>query len=158
MIADMPQYNGESKDILIRQILEAVAEDNRREIIERLWKGRQERVRKGLFPGGNLPYGYVRTAETVKIDQREAEIVSRIFRSANQRFTGQSIASQLNREGFTRRNGKPWTQRQVCGIINREKLYKECLLHYGSVEDKNSSVAFLTQGHSGQTIVQQRGA
>jgi site-specific DNA recombinase len=58
LIADMPQYNGERKDILIRQIFEAIAEENRKEIIERLFKGRQERVRKGLFPGGNLPYGY----------------------------------------------------------------------------------------------------
>jgi site-specific DNA recombinase len=47
LIADMPTYNGrDRKDILIRQIREAIAEENRKDIIERLWKGRQERVRR----------------------------------------------------------------------------------------------------------------
>lgn len=46
LIADMPTYNGrDRKDVLVRQIREAIAEENRKEIIERLWKGRQERVR-----------------------------------------------------------------------------------------------------------------
>ncbi|MBI5694287.1 MAG: recombinase family protein [Nitrospirae bacterium] len=75
LIADMPYYNGERKDILIRQILEAIAEEDRRGIIERLLKGRQERVRRGLFPGGNLPYGYMRNNKTVVIHPREADIV-----------------------------------------------------------------------------------
>ena len=55
LIADMPYYSGKNRrDVLIRQIREAIAEDNRKEIIERLLKGRQERVRKGRAPGGNL--------------------------------------------------------------------------------------------------------
>src|SRR5262249_44283265 len=53
LIVDMPNYNSDNRrDVLIRQIREAIAEDNRKEIIERLWKGRQERVRKGKVPGG----------------------------------------------------------------------------------------------------------
>src|SRR3990172_7237705 len=83
LIADMPYYNGERKDILIRQILEAIAEENRRDIIERLRKGRQERTRKGLFPGGNLPYGYVRRNNTIAVNPHEADIVSRIYEIAS---------------------------------------------------------------------------
>src|SRR3989442_10348802 len=61
LIADMPTYNGRNrKDVLVRHIREAIAEENRKEIIERLWKGRQERERRGLFPGGNVPYGFRR--------------------------------------------------------------------------------------------------
>src|ERR1041384_3765161 len=57
LIADMPGYDSRNRrDVLIRQIREAIAEDNRKEIIERLWKGRQERIRKGKAPGGNVPY------------------------------------------------------------------------------------------------------
>ena len=37
LIADMPTYNGrDRKDVLVRQIREAIAEENRKEIIERL--------------------------------------------------------------------------------------------------------------------------
>jgi site-specific DNA recombinase len=143
LIVDMPQYNGERKDILIRQILEAIAEDNRREIIESLWKGRQERVRKGLFPGGNLPYGYARENKIVKIHQPEAEIVRRIYALAQKGYTGQAIADELNGCGDTRRNGKPWSQRQICRTLRNEKLYRQGLLHYGEISKENTSMIIL---------------
>ena len=58
LIADMPNHNGEDrKDVLIRQIRGAIAEENRKEIIKRLLKGRQARVMRGLPPGGIFPYG-----------------------------------------------------------------------------------------------------
>jgi len=143
LIADMPQYNGERKDILIRQILEAVAEENRRDIIDRLWKGRQERVRKGLFPGGNLPYGYFRENKDVRIHIGEAVIVRRIYELAAYGFTGGAIAVELNRCGHVRRNCKPWDQRHVCRILENKKLYQKGILHYGEVIQQNSSFAML---------------
>jgi site-specific DNA recombinase len=114
--------------------MEAIAEENRREIIERLWKGRQERVRKGLFPGGNTPYGYVRQNNAVKINPEEAEIVKRIYVLAGGGKTGEAIADDLNREGLLRRNRNPWTQRQVAKILERERLYREGVIQYGVVE------------------------
>jgi len=52
----MPTYNGKDrKDVMILQIREAIAEENRKDIIERLWKGRQERVRKDSSPVGTCP-------------------------------------------------------------------------------------------------------
>ena len=145
LIADMPQYNGERKDILIRQIMEAIAEENRREIIERLWKGRQERTRKGLFPGGNMPYGYVRKNRAIMIDAHEAEIVKEIFILADKGQTGKAIADELNKRGHARRNGKPWTQRQVCRILWNEKLYQEGIFHYGEAIGGNSYLIILAK-------------
>ncbi len=143
LIADMPQYNGERKDILIRQILEAVSEENRREIIERLRKGRQERVRKGLFPGGNLPYGYRRKNRKVIIDGYESEIVRTVYASAGQGRSGQNIADELNKTGFVRRNGKPWTARQVCRILSNEELYRNGKFHYGEATGEDRSLILL---------------
>lgn len=143
LIADMPQYNGERKDILIRQILEAIGEDNRRDIIERLWKGRQERVRKGLFPGGTTPYGYMREGRYLSVNISEAEIVKRIYLSAKERKTGQAIADDLNRSGLLRRNNRPWTQRQVAKILERRKFYSEGVVRYGIVEGINRRMALL---------------
>lgn len=143
LIADMPQYNGERKDILIRQILEAIAEENRREIIERLWKGRQERVRRGLFPGGNLPYGYQRNSKAITINPQEGEIVKAIYGLAAEGKTGQAIADVLNLQGRTRRDGKPWTQRQVCRILHREDLYRGGTFRYGDARGCNSQSRLL---------------
>lgn len=75
----MPQYNGERKDILIRQILKAIGEDNRRDIIERIWKERQERVKKGCFPGGNTPYGYKRKGKHFATNLGKAEVILHIY-------------------------------------------------------------------------------
>jgi site-specific DNA recombinase len=136
LIADMPQYNGERKDILIRQIMEAISEENRREIIERLLKGRQERVRKGLFPGGNIPYGYRRNGKEVLVDRKEAEIIKIIYARTSHKRVGQEVANELNLLGFTMRNGKPWSQRQVCRILKREMLYRHGLFYYGDVAGK----------------------
>lgn len=131
LIADMPHYRGDRKDILIRQILEAVAEDNRREIIDRLLKGREARVRRGLFPGGTLPYGYRRNGESVVVDPVESEVVRRIHELGARGLTGQAIADVLNKGGSLRRNGKPWTQRQVASILARTELYRDGVLRYG---------------------------
>ena len=143
LIADMPYYNGERKDILIRQILEAIAEENRRDIIERLLKGRQERTRKGHFPGGNLPYGYIRNNKAVAVLPHEADIVNRIYELASLEMSGQLIAEELNRLGHRRRNGSPWTQRQVCRVLNQERLYKGGLVRYGDVSGEGKIAAIL---------------
>jgi DNA invertase Pin-like site-specific DNA recombinase len=141
LIADMPQYNGERKDILIRQIMEAVAEENRREIIERLWKGRQERVRKGFFSGGNIPYGYIRERGNIIINIKEAEVVRKIYALAGVLRTGCAIAHDLNRQGILRRNGRPWTQRQVAKILERGRLYREGIVQYGTVRGCSPNLA-----------------
>jgi DNA invertase Pin-like site-specific DNA recombinase len=137
LIADMPHYRGDRKDILIRQILEAVAEDNRREIIDRLLKGREARVRRGLFPGGTLPYGYCRNGNSIVVDPIESEIVRRIYAFRRRGLSGQAIADALNEGGAIRRNGKAWTQRQVASILGRVELYRDGFVRYGESRGKS---------------------
>ncbi len=144
LIADMPAYNGKDrKDVLIRQIQEAIAEENRKEIIERLWKGRQERVRKGQFPGGNVPYGYRRNGKQFAVQPKEAEAVRMIFELAGGGETGQRIATQLNTSGFVRRNGKPWARRQVNAILARRGLYRDGVIRYGEVTAQRHDLTLL---------------
>src|SRR5712691_8134947 len=120
-IADMPTYNGKDrKDVLIRQIREAIAEENRKDIIERLWKGRQERVRRGLPPGGNVPYGYRRSGNGMVVDLAEAGAVRLIFKLSQSGKPKSSITDSLEARGLRRRNGKAWTPRQVGAVLARE--------------------------------------
>lgn len=144
LMADMPYYDGGNrKDVLIRQIRGAIAEENRKEIIERLKKGREERIRKGKMAGGMLPYGYSRNGKGIIKNPQEAGIVELIFSLKAEGDTGQQIADHLNEKGFTRRNGMAWTQRQVASILSREKLYKFGLFRYGHVEGKNKNYIIL---------------
>ncbi len=140
-IADMPHYDGSNrKDVLIRQIKEAIAEENRKEIIERLKKGREERIRKGKIAGGTLPYGYMRNSKTIKKNPQEAEIVKIIFSLGGDCKSGQEIADYLNVKGHRRRNGTGWTQRQVWSILNRQDLYKRGIIKYGEVKAENKDL------------------
>jgi site-specific DNA recombinase len=137
-IADMPHYDGNNrKDVLIRQIKEAIAEENRKEIIERLKKGREERIRKGCMAGGTLPYGYARQGREIKKNLQEVEVVKVIYALSSQYKGSGEIADCLNSSGYQRRNGKGWTQRQVSAILSRENLYREGIIKYGDITGKN---------------------
>lgn len=135
LIADMPTYNGQDRrDVLLRQIREAIAEENRKEIVERLLKGRQERVRKGCYPGGNVPYGYRLEGKTLIPHAVEAEVVRDIIRLVRHGMPVREIERVLGDRGETRRNGKPWTARRIRGILSHRDLYEKGKLHYGAVE------------------------
>lgn len=87
------------------------------------WKGREERARKGPLPRGNTPYGFTRG--------NKDEIYSLAVEKS-----GHAIADDLNQKGYCR-NGKPQTQRLVARILEREKLYREGVVRYGTIEGVN---------------------
>lgn len=125
------------------QIREAIGEENRKDIIERLWKGRQERVRRGLPPGGNVPYSYQRNGKGLILDPAEAEIVGMIFELAGRGETCSGIPRALNGKGLARRNGKPWTQRQVAAILSRGQRYRESSVWYGESTGVDESLILI---------------
>lgn len=144
LIADMPTYDAaDRKDVMIRQIREAIAEENRKEIVERLWKGRQERVRRGLSAGGNLPYGFSRDGRQCVVNAQEAAVIREIFHRRECGETPTMIASALDRPGLMRRNGKRWTRRQVAGVLQRERFYREGVIQYGAVTGQNLTYALI---------------
>lgn len=143
-IADMPNYDGNNrKDVLIRQIKEAIAEENRKEIIERLKKGREERVRKGCMAGGTLPYGYMRQGREIKKNPLEEEIIKVIYALSGQNKTCGKIADCLNKRGYCRRNSKSWTQRQVSAILSRDNLYRKGIVKYGEISGENAGLIII---------------
>jgi site-specific DNA recombinase len=144
LIADMPNYDSTNRrDVMIRQIREAIAEENRKDIIERLWKGRQERVRKGRSPGGNVPYGYRRRAKKLLPHVTEVEVVRLIFMWEAEKLPASNIASKLNQQGKVRRNGSPWIGRQVLDVIRRRELYEKGVVRYGDVAGVNARLILL---------------
>ena len=144
LIADMPFYDGDNRrDVLIRQIREAIAEENRKEIIERLWKGRQERIRQGQLAGGNVPYGYRRIDKGLVVDASEAEIVRNIFRLSGSGASLARIDMTLNDHGTKRRNGAVWTRPRVQAILARSDLYTKGRIHYGEADGTNQQLILI---------------
>jgi len=77
------------------------------------------------------------------MDAAEAETVRMIFELAERGETSSGIARALNQKGLERRNGKPWTQRQVAAILQRKMLYQDGAIRYGEVMAKNDQLALL---------------
>lgn len=145
LIADMPYYNGSNRrDVLIRQIREAIAEDNRKEIIERLCKGRQERIRKGRAPGGNAPYGFTRINKRLVVNPVEVRIVRLIFELSGLGYSSSEIAKELTDEACVQRNGRPWSSRQVRSVVGRRELYKAGIIRYGEIVGTNDKLILIS--------------
>jgi site-specific DNA recombinase len=144
LIADMPSYSSsDRKAVFFRQIREAIAEEDRKDIIEKLWKGRRERVRNGKPAGGMVPYGYRRRKNSFVPHPVESQIVKCIFEKVKLGNSGSDIAADLNRRGYRRRNGKEWTRQQVLAIARRLELYTEGKFHYGSISAINQKLVLI---------------
>jgi DNA invertase Pin-like site-specific DNA recombinase len=146
--ADLPYYNGDDdKDVMRRQLDEVWAEYDRKRIIKRLKDGREARARSGKLGGGNLPYGYVRLetleggrrAKRIETNEDEADVIRSIFALDGQGRTTTQIANTLNEQGSRRRNGEPWTARQVRKIVTRRALYAEGVVKYGNSTGMNGA-------------------
>jgi site-specific DNA recombinase len=149
LIADMPTYSGRNRrEVMVRQIREVMAEDNRKEIIDRLWKGRKERARKGKSPGGNMPYGYERVKKQLIVNPAEALIIRRIFELAAVPLSSANIAEQLKVDSHSQRNGADWSARQVRAILMRRELYQAGITRYGDAEGINAKL-ILVNGKEG---------
>lgn len=156
LMADMPHYDPRNRrDVLIRQIREVIAEDSRKEIIERLWKGRQERTRQGKSPGGNVRYGFQRRNKGLVPHRGESEIVRVIFQLADGGLPHGHLAETLNGCGYRRRNGAEWTTRQVRAIVVNRDRYEKGTIRYGEICASNETLVLLrkTEGKAGDSAL-----
>lgn len=114
--------NGEDdSSLFMDDIQHAVAAQERRAIIARLRKGRDEKTR--LHPhsraqGGKVPHGYVRTATGLAVDPQAAADVRRCFELIRDGATVRKAAATMTAE-----TGRPWSFTTVEGIVRRD-LYK----------------------------------
>lgn len=76
-------------------------------------------------------------------DSHEAEVIRFIFDPAKRDEKVSNIAIALNGKRYTRRNGKPWTPRQVAAILSRTRLYREGVLQYGEATGLNESLVLI---------------
>jgi hypothetical protein len=70
-------------------------------------------------------------------------VVRRIFELAARGETKAAIAKALEAEGPVRRNGKPWTRRQVSAVLARAPLYHEGIIRYGEIDCRRPDLALL---------------
>jgi len=80
------------------------------------------------------------------VEPEEAEIVRMVFELAERGETNSGIARALNDDGLERRNGKPWTPRQVGVVLQRQAFYRQGAIRYGEVTGQNAQPGLLELG------------
>jgi site-specific DNA recombinase len=117
---------------MMRTILFAFASFERAMIAARTKSGRQESVRKsGTFAGGSGVFGYrpvgVRGkpgAGVLAVDEREAEVIRRIFKMRAEGLSFESISNELNRLGDLPRAGVKFVPTHIKRVVDREEFYR----------------------------------
>ncbi|GEB35904.1 recombinase family protein [Brevibacillus parabrevis] len=132
-------YAHDPNDFLINGMMELLDQYQRLEIALKLGRGRKKKAQQGGYAGGGVAFGYTATKgqKAIQIDERQAEIVRRLFslRETHPTWSLSQLAVQLNTEGYTTTHDKSFTNTkvQVKRIIDREAFYKGAY-RYGQIE------------------------
>jgi site-specific DNA recombinase len=123
-------YNGQDPmSTAMRQIVGVFAQLEKGRITERLLDGRKQKLSKGGYAGGRPAYAYTVKNGVLVVNEKEAEIVRRIYRLRYSRKSLQDIADILNTEKIPSRYGREWHNRTVLYIL-RNPIYRG-FIRYG---------------------------
>jgi len=109
VLIDMANEQGDPTRKLIRQIIGALAEWEKSQLVLKLRIARERKKAQGFRMGGYQPYGQ---------NQNERTIVGLIKLWRGQKFTFERIAALLNESGFRTRVNGLWSRGRVCDLYN----------------------------------------
>lgn len=107
------------------------------ELAEKVTRGMKENALKGLWNGGNVPFGYVINKERkLDIDPQAAPVVQEIFKLSNDGKTVKEIYNIMNERKVTRSNGKALRYNAIRYILSNRVYIGE--YHHMGVVIENS--------------------
>lgn len=108
-LIDMANNEGDPTRKLIRQVIGALSEWEKSQLVLKLRLARERKKRQGFRMNGGIPYGQ---------SANERTIIGLIKQWRAQKFTFERISALLNEADFrTRKNGK-WSRGRVCDVYN----------------------------------------
>ncbi len=117
--------------ILLENVYIGLAEYYSAELSQKVKRGMYETLRKGLYPGGVVPFGYRVENKHVYVNEEEAEIVRSIFKQYAQGVLGRELLAQLQEKGITN-HGRPFALNTLYNLL-RMKKYIGILAYGGEV-------------------------
>ena len=113
---------------LLEGIIESINEFYSANLSRETFRGLKANAEMGFWNGGTPPFGYKRKEviingtkkSTYEIEEREAEVVKRIFKLANEGAGTKKICLILNGEGLRTKSGKIFTPSMVRGVLKNE--------------------------------------
>lgn len=113
-------------------LLSAVAEMERENITIQLKSGLMQKLKKGGWLGGPVPYGYRTVDKELVVVPEEAEIIKLIYdKYLNDGMTLYSLVNYMNEKGYTKNVkgvDKPFTEHMVKAILDNP-IYSGRFIH-----------------------------
>ncbi len=113
-----------------RQLLTAVAEQERETIAARVHSGRRAALKKGLFGGGQAPTGYktvgtpgIRGYGQLVVDEKERATIEQIFSLKEKGHSYREISKRLTERGILTRKMTPFNPGTIKKIIDNKNFY-----------------------------------
>ena len=120
------KISDDASGILLESMLEGYAEYYSAELAEKVKRGMTENALKGLWNGGQVPFGYKINAERkLYLDPINAPIVEEIFKMCNDGMTVKAIYNNLKERNVLRPNGKPLRYNAVRYILSNRTYIGE---------------------------------
>src|SRR5712692_2917591 len=107
---------------LLRNVLLDFAQFEREMTADRTRDKMYQRAEKGLWNGGNVPYGYVAENKRLMVNAEEGERVRFIFHRFADAPSLAGLRDELHRRGWYTRSGKPWSKTALDQIL-RNPIY-----------------------------------
>lgn len=128
---------------LFYAMISAFADYERSIITMRTKAGRLKKAKEGGYAGGNLTYGYDVLEGKLVLNQREAEVVKRIFRDYVGGKSMQRIASELRAEDIPTKQGGKWWASTINEILGNTLYVGES--SYGGIETNGDQETIISK-------------
>lgn len=109
-------------------ILSSLAENESISISENNKWAIQRRFKDGTYKLSYPPYGYDYVDGNIVVNEKQAEVVKRIFTDALAGKGAERIAQELNDEGVPTKKGGQWRANTIRGILRNEKYTGDLLM------------------------------
>jgi site-specific DNA recombinase len=107
---------------LLRNVLLDFAQFEREMTADRTRDKMYQRAQKGLWNGGNIPYGYTVQNKKLVIQSKEADSLRFMFHRFAEVPSLSRLRDELHRRGWYTRSGKPWSKVALDHIL-RNPIY-----------------------------------
>lgn len=137
LLSVMEDFDDSPESIILRSVLEGMAEYYSKNLAREVMKGMSENAYKCMHTGGIPPLGYDIDPATKKyvINDTEAITIREIFRLYNDGNGYDKIITALNAKGYLTKKSKPFGKNSLHEIIANEKYSGVYIFNRSSSKD-----------------------
>lgn len=117
-LVDVASDSGDPTRVLIRQLMAALAQWDKSNLVRRLRSARERAKAAGKFKEGERPFGFY------KGEKEALDFIKGCFRR-HDKPSYRAMANMLNLAGLRNRDGKPWGPGSIYNLLKRYGLKDE---------------------------------